>query len=63
MMPTKMITPNTTIPTNIIVDQQVRDEKPGDERSGNLRGAGEMSFVGVHNKYFAFFLFPAIGAG
>lgn len=42
----------------VIVDQQVRDEKPGEDRSGDLRGAGRMSFVGVHNKYFAFFLFP-----
>ena len=45
----------------VVVDQQVRKEKPGNERSGSLSGAGAMSFVGVHNKYFAFFLFPGEG--
>lgn len=45
----------------VIVDQQERKEKPGDNRSGDLRGAGEMSFAGVHNKYFAFFVFPGEG--
>lgn len=43
------------------VDQQVRRVKPGNERTGDLSGPGELSFVGAHNKYFAFFVSPADG--
>ena len=43
---------------SVSVDQQIRKEKPGNDRSGSLSGTGEMSFAGAHNKYFAFFVFP-----
>ncbi|MCA8979931.1 MAG: YidC/Oxa1 family insertase periplasmic-domain containing protein [Planctomycetes bacterium] len=45
----------------VVVGQHVRKEKPGNDRSGDLSGAGSMSFIGAHDKYFSFFLFPAEG--